>query len=134
MWVGTLGVGLRGGLEGPEEGVTEAPDVARLAVNYGGKGIHTSAGLPGRSNAGAHRIRRHMPRGCAVPKPGERSLLPTAIAFGAGAPFNPTPRNPQRLTHLPDDHAVQPATGRRARNVPRCLTVTSPVALMNKTG
>jgi hypothetical protein len=75
-----------------------------------------------------------MPRGCAVPKPGERSLLPTAIAFGAGAPFNPTPRNPQRLTHLPDDHAVQPATGRRVRNVPRCLTVTSPVALMNKTG
>jgi hypothetical protein len=52
MWAGNLGVGLRGGLEGPEEGVTEAPDVARLAANCGGNRILTSEvyrGLEGRS-------------------------------------------------------------------------------------
>ena len=45
MWVGILGVGLRGGLEGPEEGVTEAPDVARLAMNCGGNRLLTSSAV-----------------------------------------------------------------------------------------
>ena len=39
----------------------------------------------------------------------------TAIAIGASAPFTPNARNLQRLTHLPDQNAVYPATGRRVR-------------------
>jgi hypothetical protein len=34
-----------------------------------------------------HRLRRRMPRGGPVPQPRQRSLLPTAIAIGASAPF-----------------------------------------------
>jgi hypothetical protein len=61
-------------------------------------------------------------------------LLPTAIAIGASAPFTPNSRNLQRLTHLPDQNAVHPATGRRVRYTTCCQPVTPPVALMNKTG
>ena len=80
------------------------------------------------------RVRRRMSRRHAVPQPGEYALLPTAIDIGPNAPFNSTPHNPQRLTHLPDQHAVQPATAHRVRHIPRCLSGTSPGAPMNKTG
>jgi len=45
-------------------------------------------------SARAHRVRRRVSRGPAVPPPGEHALLPTAIAAGASAPFAATHRNP----------------------------------------
>jgi hypothetical protein len=81
-----------------------------------------------------HRLRRRMSRGGSVPQPRQRALLPTAIAICAGAPFTPNSRNVQRLTHLPDQNAVHPATGRCVRYASRCQSVTPPAALMNKSG
>ena len=57
-------------------------------------------------HAGAHRLRRKLPRGRSVRR--HRALVPTrrAVTHGASAPNPPGPANPQRLT-LPFQYAMK---------------------------